>query len=181
MRTENLGGVAIEFPEWCRVTVQRQLDTGTIAEFTAEERWIENYATAGRDSAAPNAMWRKRPRGQLRKCAEAQALRMAFPELVGAAPTAEEMEGREIDATAGEAPPPAQAQLAARETYPEDRFAAQLTQWAELVTSGRKTVNEILSAIGSRYELTNEQRHAIEDLAQAGESEHASPGIGEEE
>jgi hypothetical protein len=44
-------------------------------------------------------MWLKRPRGQLAKCTEAQALRMAFPEFAGDA-TAEEMEGKVIDLTA---------------------------------------------------------------------------------
>jgi hypothetical protein len=57
--------------------------------FTAVEYWTENYATAGRDSDAPNAMWKRRPRGQIAKCAEAQALRKAFPEL-GSQPTADE-------------------------------------------------------------------------------------------
>ncbi len=39
-------------------------------------------------------MWQKRPYGQLAKCAEAQALRKAFPEIVSQHPTAEEMEGK---------------------------------------------------------------------------------------
>ena len=39
-------------------------------------------------------MWLKRPYGQLAKCAEAQALRKAFPEIVSQQPTAEEMEGK---------------------------------------------------------------------------------------
>jgi hypothetical protein len=41
-------------------------------------------------------MWRKRTFGQLAKCAEAQALRKAFPELC-AALTAEEMDGKTLD------------------------------------------------------------------------------------
>ena len=86
------------FPEWCKITVRRRLASGHIGEFTAIEYWLENYAVKGGadKSTAPNAMWAKRPRGQLAKCAQAQALRAAFPEL-GALPTAEEMEGKAIE------------------------------------------------------------------------------------
>jgi phage recombination protein Bet len=87
--TENLGGQEVTFPLWCKVTVRR----GN-AQFTAKEYWLENYATAGRDTEKPNAMWLKRRHGQISKVAEAQALRMAFPEMTGSDPTAEEMEGK---------------------------------------------------------------------------------------
>lgn len=98
MIEDTLGGQTIRYPEWCKVVVKRQLDNGTIAEFSATEYWIENYAVKGgkEKSIAPNAMWAKRPRGQISKCAEAQALRKAFPEC-GSQPTAEEMEGKQMN------------------------------------------------------------------------------------
>lgn len=91
--TTELGGVRVRFPEWCRMTVRR-LVHGRECEFTAKEYWLENYATAKKDTDAPNAMWKKRAFGQLAKCAEAQALRMAFPEQTGGTNTDDEMEGR---------------------------------------------------------------------------------------
>ncbi len=88
----DLGGEKLKVPEWCKIIVKK-LVHGHVAEFAAIEFWLENYATAGRDTARPNAMWGRRGRGQLAKCAEAAALRMGFPEF-GSAPTAEEMEGK---------------------------------------------------------------------------------------
>lgn len=88
-----LGGVRVRFPEWCRITVRR-LVHGCECDFTAKEYWMENYATAKKDTEAPNAMWKKRAFGQLAKCAEAQALRMAFPEQTGGTNTDDEMEGK---------------------------------------------------------------------------------------
>ena len=95
--TENIGGQTITFPHWCRVTTKRLMANGQIAEFTAREFWKENYAVRGgkEKSIAPNGMWAKRIYGQIAKCAQAQSLRMAFPELA-AAPTAEEMEGKSM-------------------------------------------------------------------------------------
>jgi phage recombination protein Bet len=92
---EQLPDGPITYPAWCRITVHRRLPSGEIVHFTAREFWQENVA---RDPDAihpntPNAMWRRRPFGQLAKCAEAQALRKGFPE-IGAVPSAEEMEGK---------------------------------------------------------------------------------------
>jgi phage recombination protein Bet len=95
--TEAIGGQQITFPAWCRVTVKRRLASGEVVDFTAKEFWKENYATKGgqEKSVAPNAMWTKRPYGQIAKCAEAQALRKAFPE-IGSEPTADEMAGKAL-------------------------------------------------------------------------------------
>lgn len=93
--SESLGGFKITYPKWCRVTVRRLMPNGQVVDFTAKELWKENYATARNDTDEPNAMWKRRPYAQLAKCAEAQALRKAFPEF-GAQPTADEMEGQEF-------------------------------------------------------------------------------------
>ena len=109
--TKNLGGVTVTYPKWCRVTVFKMVGSEA-RPFPATEFWTENYATAKKDTDAPNAMWRKRPYGQLAKCAESQALRMAFPDETGNTNTIEEMEGKTfdgmtLDAQAEPAPQPA--------------------------------------------------------------------------
>jgi phage recombination protein Bet len=93
---QDLGEVkGFEFPEWAQVTVYRMIE-GQRCKFPGPKVYfLEVYATAKKDSFAPNAMWFKRPWGQLEKCAEAAALRRAFPE--EASYTAEEMAGRTID------------------------------------------------------------------------------------
>ena len=90
------GSIRVTYPAWCEFKVYRLVNGERCAFSSGRVRWLESYATAGKDTDAPNAMWRKRPYGQLEKCAEAMALRRAFPE-VGAQPTADEMVGRVIE------------------------------------------------------------------------------------
>lgn len=85
------------YPEWAQVTVYRMCGSERRAYAGPQVYWIETYATASRDTIAPNAMWRKRPRGQLDKCAEAAALRAAFPEEAGGDYTDDEMAGQIVD------------------------------------------------------------------------------------
>lgn len=92
-RQKTQKAIQLHYPEWCRVTVLKLLGN-QVVEFSAKEYWLENYAS--KSDGSPNAMWEKRAFGQLAKCAEAQALRKAFPEAVGSQPTAEEMEGKAI-------------------------------------------------------------------------------------
>lgn len=155
MVTEQVGAVQVTFPEWCKVTVYRQLPNGHIAEFTAKEYWIENYAIkGGKDKdQSPNAMWMKRVRGQIAKCAQAQALRMAFPE-IGSQPTAEEMEGKSIidsEATV------VQQSRHALPAYPADEFEKNLPQWRALIKSGKKDCEALIAMISSKATFTDEQ------------------------
>lgn len=154
-----LGGVYVRYPEWCKVTVYR-LVNGQRVPFPARAYWLETYATAKRESDAPNAMWKKRPFGQLEKCAEALALRKAFPEAVGAQPTAEEMEGRELDPGAQVATvavplnrtPPA---------YPAEDFEANLPRWRQFIEAGKQTADEVIAKVSSKGTLTDEQKKRI--------------------
>ena len=85
--------ITLRFPEWCRVTITRELN-GKERQFRRPQvYWLEAYAKWA-DTDVPNDMWANRPVGQLEKCAEAGALRRAFPEEIGNALTAEEMEGQ---------------------------------------------------------------------------------------
>jgi phage recombination protein Bet len=85
--TQAVGDVQITFPEWCEVTVRR-LVGGKPRAFTSRVYWLETFGK--KKSGSPNSMWIKRKMGQLAKCAEADALRSAFPEELGGLPVIEE-------------------------------------------------------------------------------------------
>lgn len=166
--TETIGGVEITYPKWCRVIVKRRLPTGEIVEFSAVERWKENYAQKGgkEKSNAPNAMWMKRPYGQIAKCTEAQALRKAFPEF-GAQPTADEMEGKAVDEGAvidggtGEIIERKPKELPA---YTDAQLEENLAAWQAAINSGKATPQKILAMVGTKYRPTPEQADAIRAL-----------------
>ena len=168
--TEKIGGVEITYPKWCRVTVKRRLETGEIVDFTAREFWKENYAVRGgqEKSVAPNAMWAKRPYGQIAKCAEAQALRRAFPE-VGSEATADEMEGKVINADAidmdtGEVSAKANVATPQRKTDTTQAAAEVKTegkeqaksraQEADITDVEPRQVNDLLASVGEIAYLT---------------------------
>lgn len=87
--SEKVGGKNITFPEWMRITVFRIV----VGERTAFPGpcvyWKETFAST--KDGSPNSMWGTRPFGMLEKCAEAAALRCAFPEELGGEPIAEEV------------------------------------------------------------------------------------------
>lgn len=87
--------VEVTFPQWAQITVKRLL-AGTVVTFCGPKvYWLETYARM-LPSDIPNVMWQRRPHGQIEKCAEAAALRKAFPEEIGNDYSAEEMEGQKL-------------------------------------------------------------------------------------
>ena len=155
--TKTIGGVECTYPEWCKVTVKRNFG-GSVGEFTAKEYWLENYAVKGgkERSTAPNAMWAKRPYGQLAKCSESQALRKAFPE-VGSQPTAEEMEGKALDEEKiinplpGQPAPPTLDQMLAKvKAMPEEELTPDRLASLDLKPYGKDEILAIKGAVTAR-------------------------------
>lgn len=109
--------ITVTYPAWCKYTVYKIVGGHRVA-FSSKELWKENYATQSGKTTAPNSMWKKRSYGQLAKCAEAQALRKAWPE-IGSEPTAEEMEGKQMFSDEREINPSPQRK-------PESNIAASL-------------------------------------------------------
>lgn len=171
----DIGGVKITYPKWCKVTVKKMINN-TIVEFTAKEYWIENYATAGKDSLAPNAMWRKRPYAQLAKCAEAQALRKAFPEIVSQHPTAEEMEGKVLNEFGAEFVNTQVHQVITKDITPKtDKLSAKLDNIILTPASDDKKT-ELLTLV-EQYHVPQElltkwcQKANVESLNDLGEEQ----------
>lgn len=93
----------VSAPEWCEFTVYRWNPlAGMRSEYPVRVLFAEAVATAYDKKAGEmkvNSRWTKAPVQMLTKCAEAAALREAFPDEIGGEQTAEEMDGqRAIDA-----------------------------------------------------------------------------------
>jgi phage recombination protein Bet len=78
------------FPEWCQITVYRMVQGQRVPFPGPKVLWLEFYMRRSRFVELPNEQWAKRPTQMLEKCAEAGALRRAFPEELGEDWTVEE-------------------------------------------------------------------------------------------
>lgn len=90
----------LAFPEWCQITVYRIVQ-GQRVPFPGPRVYFAEYFGYRKGLPVPNERWTRAPFQMLEKCAEAAALRRAFPEELNE-PVAEEMDGRVI--VAGGAP-----------------------------------------------------------------------------
>ncbi len=163
--TRKLSGVEVTFPSWCRMTVQR-LVQGRVCDYTAKEFWLENYATAGKESEAPNTMWKKRPYAQLAKCAESQVLRMAFPEQTGGTNTADEMEGKSFEGVTIDHEPaaaPAAPQPVDHVQVMQDRLS-RCTDAACVIREGERWTRAVAGAKAAGRSIAEEVHLSVTDL-----------------
>lgn len=87
-KSEKKGDVEITHPLFAQVTVYRLVGGQRVAFAGPPIYWLETFAST--KDGVPNSMWQRRPRGQIDKCAEAAALRAAFPEELGDEPMSDE-------------------------------------------------------------------------------------------
>lgn len=113
-------------PEWARVVVHRQYPGGDWLHQSATVWWDEFYPGEGENGF----MWRKMPRNQLAKCAEAAGFRKAFPRTFG-----QVYEPAEMD-QAAEARPVGDQVMTARERAAARREAIE----ARVVTDAAGTM-----------------------------------------
>ncbi|HZL95220.1 MAG TPA: phage recombination protein Bet, partial [Vicinamibacterales bacterium] len=86
----------LQAPESVTIKVRRlHRETGTVGEFVGIARFTECVGT-NKDGSI-NARWQRAPFQMLEKCAEAAALRRAFPDELGGEHASEEMEGITIE------------------------------------------------------------------------------------
>lgn len=99
--------IPMRFPEWAQITIYRMIDGQRVPFPGPRCYWMEYYSRMGK-SALPNDRWQRAPIQMIEKCAEAAALRRAFPEELGDEPTDAESGyyGSEPDAAASDARPP---------------------------------------------------------------------------
>ena len=168
-------------PEWARVTVYRLRPDGTRRGQSATAWWSEFYP-----GESQGHMWKKMPRNQLAKCAEALALRKAFPYVLADLYTDTEMDQAGGPESAqlieAEAKPTARERIAARRhviehgekdprgfAVPTD-VVLPLTyeNLMTLVTDGQvdtghgaKVFHELYPGVASSKDLTDLERGAL--------------------
>jgi hypothetical protein len=115
--------------------------------------------------------WKNYPRAMLRARCIAEGIRAVYPAALGGMMVSEEAQDlphhdappKQIDPATGEIQQ-AQPSRPALESYPADRFEANLPKWQELVVSGQKTPADIEAMLSSKATLSEEQRRAIRNL-----------------
>lgn len=114
--------------------------------------------------------WKNYPRAMLRARCIAEGIRAVYPAALGGMMVSEEAqdlppaEPKQIDPQTGEIRQQAAPARPALESYPADRFAANLPKWQELVVSGQKTPADIEAMLSSKATLSEEQRREIRNL-----------------
>lgn len=110
-----------------------------------------------------STLWADDPKQQLAYLAEKRWSRLYAPDVILGVYTADEI---------GDAPPERHMGMAdvvqppAPTEYPQADFDKNLSSWAKVVASGRKTLQDLIAMVGSKAPLTPTQRQVLADAVQ---------------
>lgn len=117
--------------------------------------------------AGKTGPWSQYPKRMRQMRARAFALRDVFPDVLRGMPIAEEVQDIPTEKDMG---PAQQNQKTEQITqglpyYPTDGFPEQLTTWQGYIDAGRATPERIIATVESKYQLSEDQKLAINALA----------------
>lgn len=104
--------------------------------------------------------WQSHPRRMLRHKALIQCARLAFG-FVGIYDQDEAERIIGVDSPTGEILPKPKFEKPALEYYAPENFEANSQKWCEAILDGKKTAQQIIDIVGSKYLLTDEQKQTI--------------------
>lgn len=142
------------YPEKIKIVVYKMVQ-GTRVPFTGTAKWVEFYP-----GEKLGFMWRKMPETMLAKCAEAQALRKAFPMVMGGFYVHEEMQqadrGKKATVTEEKAMTPDDKYKLSLDKINECESGPTLLQWREKILKSREGTAEqrehLISVIDEKVE-----------------------------
>lgn len=120
-------------------------------------------------------LWADDPRQQIAYLAVKRWSRLHCPDVIMGVYTKDELEQSEHDQV-----PPAPAGRPDIDMYSDEQFKKNLPAWKKLIESGKKTPEEIITTVGTKAVLTEEQKKEIRELApKAPDSETVNTETGE--
>lgn len=113
--------------------------------------------------------WCDYPERMLQNRARAFALRDTFPDVLKGLYTVEELDDSRLPISMGNAEivelPVAQNQIAGTATfefYSDEKFNSNAPKWQALVESGKKSATDLIAFLGTKENLTDEQKATIQ-------------------
>lgn len=108
--------------------------------------------------------WKKFPRAMLRARVISEGIRTVFPGVVVGTYTPEEVQDFEAPRRP-DIQPPADDPVPAE--YPDEDFQKNFPKWEKAITGGKKTAQQVIDMILSKYVLTDAQVQEIENIENA--------------
>ena len=116
--------------------------------------------------------WSSYPKRMRQMRARAFALRDVFPDVLRGMPVAEEVQDTPIEKDMGAAIQTGQSALepVALPDYTDEQLEQHMSNWRDMIESGKTSADRIIGMVASKYTLTEDQKQAIRNLDAPAES-----------